>query len=259
MARKQQHIHDGVWDAKLTGTPTFNNEETCRAGMDSMICERKELRMAEAARKYRGVTRKIAVAPILIVTVVAAGGLAGQENASTVVLRESARAGLTTRVHTELKAKGLHRPGIPPGEVKMPKPLVAEIETRFIFYERLVEVDSQGTTRLARVDQPGAAAARSDVHQPRKAVRHVVEAGLAVNGEVRMISALLRPEVRLLVAERPESDGPVVVISPAGPLTWDELQLVQGLGDPLTLGDLLPEKPVAVGEHWRVRNSGAVR
>ena len=71
-----------------------------------------------------------------------------------------------------------------------------------------------------------------------------------------MMSALIRPEVRLLVAERRERDGPVVVISPAGPLTWDELELVQGLGDPLTLADLLPEKPVAVGEHWRVRNSG---
>ena len=90
-----------------------------------------------------------------------------------------------------------------------------------------------------------------------KAVRHAVEAGLAVNGEVRVISALLRPEVRLLVAERREAEGPVVVVSPAGPLTWDELQLVQRLGDPLTLGDLLPEKPVAIGGHWRIRDSGA--
>ena len=81
--------------------------------------------------------------------------------------------------------------------------------------------------------------------------------GLAVNGEVRLMSALIRPQVRLLVAERRERDGPVVVISPAGPLTWNELELVQGLGDPLTLADLLPEQPVAVGEHWRVRNSAA--
>ena len=84
-----------------------------------------------------------------------------------------------------------------------------------------------------------------------------MEAGLAVNGEVRTISALLRPEVRLLIAGRPENDGPVVVFSPTGPLTWDELQLVQGLGDPLTLGDLLPAKPVAIGGHWPIKNSGA--
>ena len=85
----------------------------------------------------------------------------------------------------------------------------------------------------------------------------MVEAGLAVNGEVRMMSALIRPEVRLLVAERRERDGPVVVVSPAGPLTWDELELVQGLGDPLTLADLLPEKPVASGQHWRVPDTAA--
>jgi hypothetical protein len=213
--------------------------------------------MAEAGRRGGGVAGNIAVETILIVAIVSTCRLAGQESASTIVLHESERAGVSTRVHTELKAKGLHRPGIQPGDVKMPKPLVAEIDTRFIFYERFVEVDSQGAARVARISQPSAEPDRTEGRPALKAVRHVVEAGLAVNGEVRMISALLRPEVRLLVAERQGRDGPVVVISPAGPLTWDEVQLVQGLGDPLTLGDLLPEKPVAVGEHWRVRNSGA--
>ena len=69
-------------------------------------------------------------------------------------------------MQTQLKAKGLHRPGMPPGEAKMPKPLLAEIDTRFIFYERLVEVDGQGMPHVARVDQLGAAAA-----QPRAALR----------------------------------------------------------------------------------------
>jgi hypothetical protein len=213
--------------------------------------------MAEAGRKGGGVARKIAVVTILLATITARGRLAGQETGSTIVLRESTRAGVTTRVHTELKAKGLHRPGAPPGEVKMPKPLAAEIDTRFIFYERLVEVDDQGMARAARVDQLSAATVRTEARPALRAVRHVVEAGLAVNGEVRTISALLRSEVRLLVAARQEGGGPVVVISPAGPLSWDELQLVQGLGDPLTLGDLLPQKPVALGEHWRIPNSGA--
>ena len=88
-------------------------------------------------------------------------------------------------------------------------------------------------------------------------VRHVIQAASAINGEVRPMSALIRPEVRLLVAERRDRGGPVVVVSPAGPLTWYELELVQGLGDPLTLADLLPEKPVAVGERWRVRDTAA--
>lgn len=213
--------------------------------------------MAKVGRKSRDVAAGMTVATLIAVTAAATGQSPAQQGVSPVVLRELARAGATTRVHTQLKAKGLHRPGIPPGEVKMPKPLMAEIDTRFIFYERFVPVDSQGIAKAAKVSQPAAATATADGPQPLKAVRHVVEAGLAVNGEVRMISALLRPEVRLLVAERQERDGSVVVISPSGPLTWDELQLVQGLGDPLTLGDLLPDKPVAIGEHWRVRNSGA--
>jgi hypothetical protein len=139
----------------------------------------------------------------------------------------------------------------------MPKPLTVEIDTRFIFDERIVESAGTGMVGAARVGQVDTAAYPAERGRPLRAVRHVIEAGLAVNGEVRLTSTLIRPQVRLLVAERRERDGPVVVISPAGPLTWNELELVQGLGDPLILPDLLPERPVAVGEHWRVRNSGA--
>ena len=35
----------------------------------------------------------------------------------------------------------------------MPKPLTAEIETRFIFHERIVEVDSNGIAEAVRVGQ----------------------------------------------------------------------------------------------------------
>ncbi len=217
--------------------------------------------MADRGRGAGRITGEMAVVTILIVATTWAGPVVGGQVGTTIELRELKRAGTTTRVQTELKAKGLYRPGLPPGgtsgEVRMPKPLTAEIDTRFIFHERIVEVDDKRTARAARVDQLTTAGYRSDAGRAVKAVRHVVEAGLAVNGEVRMMTALIRPEVRLLVAERRERDGSVVVISPAGPLTWDELELVQGLGDPLALADLLPEKPVAVGEHWRVRNSAA--
>jgi hypothetical protein len=39
--------------------------------------------------------------------------------------------------------------------------------------------------------------------------------------------------------------------SPAGPLTWQELELVDLLGNSLLLDRLLPEKAVAVGESWK--------
>ena len=102
-----------------------------------------------------------------------------------------------------------------------------------------------------------AAARRPGGWQTLKAVRSVIQAGLAVNGEVRQISALIRPEVRLLVAERRDRDGTIVVVSPSGALTEPELELVQGLGDPLNLPDLLPGKPVKVNDRWRVPDSAA--
>jgi hypothetical protein len=204
---------------------------------------------------------EIAVVTILIAATTGSGRAVGGQAGTAIALRELKRAGTTTRVQTELKAKGLYRPGLPPGgtsgEARMPKPLTVEIDTRFIFHERIVEDDGKGMAGAARPGQVNIAAYQPDRGRAPRAVRHVIEAGLAVNGEVRLMSALIRPEVRLLVAERRQRDGPVVVISPAGPLTWNELELVQGLGDPLTLADLLPERPVAVGEHWRVRNSAA--
>ena len=217
--------------------------------------------MAEQGCGAGSLAGKIAVATILSVATIWSGRAVGGQAGTAIALRELKRAGTTTRVQTELKAKGLYRPGLPPGgtsgEARMPKPLTVEIDTRFIFDERIVESAATGMVGAAKVGQVNTAAFPAERGRALRAVRHVIEAGLAVNGEVRMMSALLRPQVRFLVAERRERDGPVVVISPAGPLTWNELELVQGLGDPLTLPDLLPERPVAVGEHWRVRNSGA--
>ena len=47
----------------------------------------------------------------------------------------------------------------------------------------------------------------------------------------------------------------MTVVSPAGPLSRPELELVEGLGDPLTLPDLLPETRVAKGESWKLPSS----
>ena len=97
---------------------------------------------------------KIAVLTILIAASTGSGRAMGGQPGTAITLREWKRAGATTRVQTELKAKGLYRPGLPPGggsgEVKMPKPLVAEIETRFIYHERIVEVDTNQDHRQQR-------------------------------------------------------------------------------------------------------------
>ena len=63
------------------------------------------------------------------------------------------------------------------------------------------------------------------------------------------------PRLRSLVAEPRE--GAVFVWSPGGPLTRSELELVQAAGDPLALTGLLPGKPVAVGDRWKVEGDAA--
>ena len=166
-----------------------------------------------------------------------------------------------TRVRIELKAEGLYRPGLPPGgattETKMPKPRAIKIQTRLVYDERIVLAGRDGKVHLASGRQQPNSAADAQNGSSWRAVRQVLQAASAIDGEVRPTAALIRPEMALLVAQRKDRDGPVVVVSPSGPLTWPELELVQGVGDPLALTDLLPSQSVAAGEQWRVTTAAA--
>ena len=196
-----------------------------------------------------------------LMTIFAVSGLPRQasgQDTSAVVLNESVRQGTTSRVRVELKAQGLLRPGLPPGEksaeARLPKPRSLDVATRLVFSERVLTLDQEPETGGEKADGSGKITTNQLTRQgrPRKVVRHVVQAASAVNGEIRPMSAMLRPEMAILVAERRKQDGPVVVISPTGPLTRSELELVQTVGDPLALGDILPEGPVGLGRNWRV-------
>jgi hypothetical protein len=190
-------------------------------------------------------------------------GLSAGEPETSVVLGEAMRRGTTTRVGIELKAQGLFRPGLPPeavgAEARMPKPLTLDVQTRLVFSERVLELVEDVASAAVRsgaggaVDRPRPGAAG----RARKVVRQVIQAASAINGEVRPTAAAVRPEVAWLVAERRHRDGPVVVVSPAGPLTRSELELVQVAGDPLALADALPGGPVGLGQHWRVGDLAA--
>lgn len=165
-------------------------------------------------------------------------GVSGLRAAEPVALRERVKDGAgATRVVIALKADGLFLPNTPAGEkeAKAPKPLALKVETKLDFAERVIQTDAKG--------------------QPLRALRWVNQAAAAINGEVRPSASVLRPDVALLLAER--RDGEVVVISPSGPLTRPELDLVDDVGDPLLLGALLPEKAVTKGDHWRISNDGA--
>jgi hypothetical protein len=193
--------------------------------------------------------------PLVALLLVCSGHVIAGEPTGTIVLGESMPRGSDSQVRIELKAKGLFRPGPEANAVKdgakMPKPLSIEVQTRLVFYEHVLDlVDDALAIRIEKADgsEPGA----RQRGRPRKVARHVIEAAAAINGEIRPKATSLRPEVALLVAERQRIDGPVVVVSPGGPLTRSELELVEVEGDPLTLSDLLPSGPVGVGRTWRV-------
>ena len=155
-------------------------------------------------------------------------------------LRPAERVGESSRVVVELKGEGLFKAGPEtkegePGKADAVKARAIQVETRLEFVEKALAVGKDGAAT--------------------KAVRRVERAGAAINGEVRATSATIRPEVATLVAAM--RDGQVVVVSPGGPLTRAELEVVQGPGDPLALAALLPAAAVGTGESWTVGNDAA--
>ncbi len=82
-----------------------------------------------------------------------------------------------------------------------------------------------------------------------RSVRYFDEAGASVvTGDFRS-QRMLRPTQRLMVAEG-RREG-IRQFSPAGPLTYDELDLLQIPGDSLALLGLLPDRAVEPGETWK--------
>src|SRR5271165_637362 len=174
-------------------------------------------------------------------------------------LRESLAAGTCTQVRIELKAEGLFRPGLSSGalaaDATMPKPLALDVQTRLVFTERLLGSGAAPGGAGGRRQSESGSAARPASRG--KAVRWVSQAAAAINGEVRPTASVLRPGLLLLVAQRDVAGG-VIVVSPAGPMTRAELELVQGPGDPLTLADFLPREPVVKGSSWKLSEAAVL-
>lgn len=152
--------------------------------------------------------------------------------ADPVALREAVRPGATTRTQVQLEAEGLFLQAAPPGATKkdVPKPLRLKVEVRLDYFDRLLERDPAG--------------------RPGRSARRVIRAGSAVNGEVRPFASAIRPEAALVTAAVAGEE--ITIYSPLTPLTRAELELLEEPADPLSLFALLPEKPVAPGDHWTV-------
>jgi hypothetical protein len=90
---------------------------------------------------------------------------------------------------------------------------------------------------------------------PQKTARlyDAARATIALGGDKS--ERTLRPECRLIVAQRPKDQ--LLVYSPSGPLTHEELELTAEHFDTLAVCGLLPGKAVAVGDTWKVANAVA--
>ncbi len=83
----------------------------------------------------------------------------------------------------------------------------------------------------------------------QRAVRFYDRAGALIHVGQETFRPALRDSRRLIVAEVKGTQA--TLFSPAGPLTWEELTLIDVLGNSLLVEQLLPPTPVAVGGSWK--------
>jgi hypothetical protein len=157
--------------------------------------------------------------------------LAPLGRAQTYPLAESPRAGECSKVTLDLTIAGelrVQRDGKP-----VPLKLAGRAVQRYT--EKLLDVPAKGL--------PGKAARLYDQAQ----------VGVGVASENRTQS--LRPERRLVVAQRHEDE--YLCYSPAGRLTREEFEVVSEHFDTLAVTGVLPDREVKTGENWTLTNPAA--
>lgn len=144
-------------------------------------------------------------------------------------LVQTSRPGRASRYLIELKAQGQLTPAKLP-DAPEPPPVPLRVESRFDFYDRLQLTDPEKT--------------------PTRAWRYVRQAAVAINSPSRPLTVLVRPDVSTLITRL--VDGQPFTYSTGGPLTRQELDILQGPADPLLWGQFLPPTPVAAGDSWSI-------
>jgi hypothetical protein len=144
----------------------------------------------------------------------------------TVALRSGRAPGAGDLVQAALEVGGDLKM-VEEGKVRRVK---MNVEAKFVYHEKSLQV-------------PAAA------HAPMRSVRHYDRAEGEIQSGDHPYNPSLREDRRLIGVEvdRPE----VTLFSPQGPLTFDELDLIDVLANSLVLDRLLPQKPVAVQSPWK--------
>lgn len=129
----------------------------------------------------------------------------------------------------ELRVRINGRLALTPKKGEATKILPIEGDSTLIYDERMIPSDDPKSAKLLRIYQ--------DVRFQRR-----------IDGQEQ--TADIRPSVRRMVVIRSES-GKKVPLSPDGPLTWGEIDVVRtDLFSPALVTGLLPARPVKPGEKW---------
>jgi len=85
-----------------------------------------------------------------------------------------------------------------------------------------------------------------------RSIRYYDQAQATIKFERGGATPKLAPERKLVVVDCASNAAPATLFSPSGPLTRDELDLIDVAGNSLLLYSLLPEGQVALGESWKL-------
>jgi len=140
-------------------------------------------------------------------------------------LRPRRQAGQTDRVSVRLEVEGVL---ILSDDQKHPKPKM-KVTAQNVYDERVLEAAPGG--------------------YPARSLRYYQTAEAAIQVEQETLRPQLRPEHRWIVAQA-QADR-IDLFSPKGPLTREELDVVDILGNTLLLDRLLPTEPVERTSSWK--------
>jgi len=143
-----------------------------------------------------------------------------------VSLRSTRSTGDVTRIETQIEASG---------ELKVSdngklRPLKMSVNGKAVYDEQLLTIEAG--ERLERT-----------------ALRYYETAEAQIGIEKGISKPKLREDRRMISANISSNDG--ALFSPLGSLTREELELIDIPGNSLLVDDLLPEKPVALGDKWQ--------